>query len=100
MPAFHYKPRRISEVSLKKDSKVAIVGKVLDQLENSFILDDGTGKVEIFFEGELRKNQVVRAFCSVVENQLKADIVQSLNGLDLEHFRKIEEMYKKVGLNI
>ncbi len=100
MPALHYKPRRISEIDWKRDSRIALIGKVLDQLENSFILDDETGRIEVFFEGELEKNKVIRAFCSIVESQLKADIVQSLEGFNLELFRKIEEMYKGAGLNI
>ncbi|MEM5882826.1 MAG: hypothetical protein QXQ77_01120 [Candidatus Aenigmatarchaeota archaeon] len=100
MPILHYKPKKVAEINFEKDSRIALVGKVLEQLENSFILEDETGNVEIFFEGRLRKNQIVRAFCSVLENQLKADIIQSLNGLNLELFRKVEEMYKKAGLSI
>ncbi|MFH7860933.1 MAG: hypothetical protein QW602_02960 [Candidatus Aenigmatarchaeota archaeon] len=100
MPVLRYKPKRIGEINFEKDNRIALVGKVIEQIENSFILADETGNVEIFFEGELRKNQVVRAFCSIVEGQLKADIVQNLNGLNLELFRNVEEIYKKVGLSI
>jgi hypothetical protein len=100
MPALRYKPRRISEIDWKRDSRVALVGKVLEQLEDSFILDDGTGRVEVFFEGELEKDKIIRVFCSIIENQLKADIVQNLDNLNLELFREVEEMYKRAGLSI
>lgn len=96
----HYKLRKVAEINFEKDNKIALVGKVLEQLENSFVLEDETGNIEIFFGGELRKDQVVRVFCSIIDNQLKADIVQSLNNFNLELFRKIEDMYKKAGLNI
>lgn len=100
MPVLRYKPKKIVEINFEKDNRIALIGKVLEQLENSFVLEDETGNVEIFFEGELRKGQVVRAFCSIVEGQLKADIVQSLDGLNLKLLREVEEMYKKAGLNI
>ncbi|MCS7106280.1 MAG: hypothetical protein NZ942_03120 [Candidatus Aenigmarchaeota archaeon] len=100
MLASHYKPKKIAEINFEKDNKIALVGKVLDQLENSFVLEDETGNIEIFFEGKVRKGQIVRVFCSVIESQVRADIVQSLEGLDLEFFKKVEEMYRKAGLNI
>lgn len=100
MPALRYKPKKIAEINFEKDNRIALIGKVLEQLENSFFLEDETGNVEIFFEGELKKGQIVRAFCSVIDGKLKADIVQSLSGLDLELLRKVEEMYEKVGLSI
>ncbi|MEM7825341.1 MAG: hypothetical protein QW412_00590 [Candidatus Aenigmatarchaeota archaeon] len=95
-----YKPRRISEIDFKRDGRIALIGKVSEQFENEFILSDETGRVEIFFEGEVKENQTVRVFCSIIENRLKADIVQGLNDFNLQLFRKVENMYKKLGLNI
>lgn len=98
MPALHYKPRKISEINLKADSRVVVIGNVAELGENSFILDDGSAKAEIVFEGEVRKNKTVRVFCSIVENQLKADVVQSLEGLNLNLFKRVNELYNRVGL--
>lgn len=97
--AEYYKPRKISSI-IKKDSKISIVGKVIDTGENFFILEDDSGKIEIFSEEKVEKNKIVRVFCSLVEGKLKADIIQSLNGLDLNLFKRIEELYYKVGLHV
>ena len=98
MPAVHYKPRKISEINEKSDSKIAIIGNVAELGENSFILDDGSAKAEIVFEGEVKRNKTLRVFCSIVDNQLKADIVQNLEGFDLNLFKRVKELYNRAGL--
>ncbi|MDI6798715.1 MAG: hypothetical protein QMD12_01820 [Candidatus Aenigmarchaeota archaeon] len=98
MFALRYIPKKISEINSKTDSRIAIVGKVIEQGENSFVLEDDSGKVEIESEEEVELNKTVRVFCSLTENQLKADIVQSLNGFDLNLFNKVKELYNKAGV--
>jgi hypothetical protein len=95
----HYLPRKISSIS-KTDSKIALIGKIAENGENSFILEDDSGRAEIFCEEETKQGELVRVFCSVIEGKLKADIVQSLKGLDLNLFKKVEELYKREGLNV
>ena len=95
----HYKPRKISGIE-KTDSRVAVVGKVVDRTEKSFVLDDGGARAEILFEGVAEKNKIVRVFCSIVDGKLKADITQSLNGFDLNLFNKVEELYSRAGLDV
>jgi uncharacterized protein YdeI (BOF family) len=106
MPAIHYIPRKISKIG-KNDSKIAITGEVVESKDDSFILDDGTGKIEVFnqLEGtdspkgvKVDKDDFVRAFCTMIGTQLKADVVQSLKGLDVEQLKKIEELYNKAGV--
>jgi hypothetical protein len=89
----NYKPKRISELNLKTDTKVSLTGKIESILENSFVLNDGE-KIEIATENIPEKGKKVRVFCSVLDQQLKADIIQSVN-IDEELFRKSEEFYKK-----
>ena len=97
--AEHYLPRKISSIS-KSDSRVALIGKVVKALENSFVLEDETGKTEIFSEEAVKEGELVRVFCSSLDGKLKADIVQSLKGFDLNLFKKVEELYKKEGLYV
>ena len=92
----YYKPKRISELNLKTDVKISLIGKVENILENSFVLNDGE-KIEIAAENIPEKGKKVRVFCSVLDQQLKADIIQTVN-LDEELFRKSEEFYKKIGV--
>jgi hypothetical protein len=90
----NYKTKRISELNLKTDQKVALIGIVESILENSFVLNDGE-KIEIVAENVPEKGKKVRVFCSVVDQQLKADIIQPIN-FDEELFRKSEEFFKKL----
>lgn len=91
----HYKPKKINNITAK-DSKIAVIGKVVETRKNSFILDDDTGKIEVFSDEAIEKDKLVRVFCSVIEEKVKTDIVQSLEGLDLNLFKKCEELYNKV----
>ena len=93
----HYKPKRISEIDFKKDKKVAIVGRVLEVGEKFFIISDTTERIEVESEESVEEGEIVRVFCSIEENKIKADIVQRLDGLDLNLYRKTEELYKKMG---
>mgnify|MGYP001616271717 FL=1 len=97
MSTYHYTPKQISEVILT-DSKVAIIGHVVDAGENSFVLDDGTGKIEVSSDMIVEKNKLVRVFCSVVDEKLKADIVQDVEGLDVELFKKVKHLYNRAGV--
>jgi len=98
MDGLHYKPKNVSELNVKTDSRVAIIGKVVDIGDNTFVLEDKTGKVEIVFDGMIENNQLVRVFCSIVEEKLKADIVQDLKNFDVELFFKVKELYNKAGV--
>lgn len=97
----HYKPKKISKIE-KSDRRVAIVGKVrkVNEDGNSFVLDDDTGKIEIFSDklDKVKKGGIVRVFCTIENEKLNADVVQSLESLDLNLFKKVEELYIKAGV--
>ena len=93
----NYKPKTISQVT-KEDSRVAVIGKVLEVGENSFVLQDDSSVTEVFSDIHVEKDKLVRVYCSVIEGQLKADVMQDLTGLDLSLFKKVEELYNKAGV--
>ncbi len=97
MPTAHYVPKQISEVN-STDSRVSVIGNIAAASENSFVLDDGTGKIEIISDIPVERNKLVRVFCSVVDEKLKADIVQDVEGLDVKLFKKVEELYNRAGV--
>ncbi|MEK6909675.1 MAG: hypothetical protein AABW61_01200 [Candidatus Aenigmatarchaeota archaeon] len=97
MPTFHYIPKQISEVK-PTDSRVSLIGNVVNVGENSFILDDGTGKIEVISEMPVERNKLFRVFCSVIDEKLKADVVQDMEGLDLNLFKKVKELYNSSGV--
>ena len=83
---------------MNTDSKIAVIGRVVQTDSNSFILEDDTGKVEIFFEENVDQNKIVRAFCTIADGKLKADIVQKLENFDSNLFKTVEELYNRAGL--
>lgn len=91
-------PKKISEINLKTDRNISIIGKIISSEENVFTIEDDSDKIEIAFEGEVEKNKLVRVFCSVLDEQLKADVIQNLKGFDLKLFNKVKELYSKAGV--
>ena len=105
MPAVRYIPRKVSEIE-QNDTRIAVTGRIAEGSRDSFVLDDSSGKIEVFLQVEgtdrldakVGKDDLVRVFCTVIGAQLKADAVQNLNGLDAEQLKKIEELYNKAGI--
>ena len=97
MTSFHYFQKQVSEVS-SKDSRVSLIGNVIAVGENSFVLDDGTGKIEVISDMTVETNKLVRVFCSVIDEKLKADIVQDMEGLDSNLFKKVKGLYNSSGV--
>jgi len=91
----HYKPKKISQIT-NKDLKVVLIGKVSKTAPVSFVLDDDSGKIEIFSDKEMAKDTIIRVFCSITNQKLKADIIQILDGLDMNLFKNMEALYNKV----
>jgi len=102
-----YVPKKISEIS-KSDRKLSLVGKIIEFNEEnskvkSFVMDDNTGKIEIFIGGEFEesigeKNKTVRAFCVIVGDRLMLDVLQHLDGLDLNLLKTVDDLYSRAGV--
>jgi hypothetical protein len=90
----HYVPRKIEDIK-ERDSFISIIGRVETVGDNFFILSDGKSRVEIVSEEGAEEGKLVRVFCSRVGDVWKADVVQDLSGLDLELFKRAEEIYRK-----
>ena len=97
MSTSHYILKQISEVN-SNDSRVSLIGNVASAGENSFVLDDSTGKIEIISDKQVERNKLVKVFCSVIDEKLKADVVQDMEGLDLNLFKKVKELYNRAGV--
>ena len=113
-----YMPRKFSSIS-KSDKRVSIVGKIVEVKadSNSFVLSDATfnessggknkNKVEILLESEnsfnrekveKEKGKLVRTFCTLLGEHLKLDVLQPLDGLDLNLSKAVDELYEKAGI--
>jgi uncharacterized protein YdeI (BOF family) len=103
----HYLKKFISEINPDTDLKVKLIGFVVDKKGDTMVLDDGSGKVNVFVDTlnvmeKININQLVRVFGSTLptENgfEIKADLIQDLTNLNINLYKKVEEMYKEMGV--
>jgi hypothetical protein len=107
-----YVPKKIAAIS-ESDRRIAVVGTletIIDEetSESHVIVDDGTGKIEVFFDAgenataaETVRNEngkLMRAFCTNEDGQLRLDALQPLDGADLNLLKTVDELYEKAGL--
>jgi hypothetical protein len=90
-----YKPKKASSIT-QEDTKFSLIGKVEDVGENFFILSDETGKVKISGNFKVEKGSLIRVFCSRSEEEIIADFIQNMEGLDLELWKKAESLYLRL----
>ncbi|MFH8080722.1 MAG: OB-fold nucleic acid binding domain-containing protein [Candidatus Aenigmatarchaeota archaeon] len=107
MPAKNqYFKKSLSEINPEIDLKVKIIGLVVDKSELSIIVDDGKDKVNIYIDPEMEEkidiHQLVAVYGTVIPTEdgfeIKADVVQDLTGINLNFYKKMEELYKKWGV--
>ncbi|MBU5690036.1 MAG: hypothetical protein QXM68_02340 [Candidatus Aenigmatarchaeota archaeon] len=102
----NYTFKLISEVNPDIDYKVKIIGLVVDKTDTSIIVDDGKSKVKVFVEPDqiesIEIHQLIAVFGSTIPSddgfEMKADVIQDLNGLNLNLYKKVHELYKKLGV--
>lgn len=99
-----YEKRKISEIDPESDSKVKVLGLVLEKKGDTLVIDDGSGKLGVFGNpnDKIKSNKLVRVFGQVLAGdtgfEMRADIVQDLSGLDINLYKTIDELYKKKGV--
>ncbi len=103
----HYVKRKIPEINPEVDLKVKILGFVVDKKENTLMVDDGSGKVIVFVDDtnlldSFNINQLIRVFGSTLPTEdgfeIKVDAIQDLSNLNINLYKKVEELYNKVGV--
>jgi len=103
LPAFE---RTISEIS-EENFRVRVLGTVVgrDEVNNSLIMDDGTGKIHAFFANpdqfaEAKEGKLIRVIGKVrKEEELEIDVelIQDMSKLDLGLYEQVKDLSKKLG---
>jgi uncharacterized protein YdeI (BOF family) len=101
--------RKISEIKIG-DSRIRVVGLVVDRKEAEFMLDDGSGQIVVFFDDPALAAGVdvgskVRVFGTPLnvgdKHELHAEIIQRVDKLDLELYdevrREVKTFEKELG---
>ena len=91
------KDRMIKDISPDKDIRVRITGTIIDKTPESIVVDDSSANAEVLAPEELTKDfkqgDTIRVFCRVIAlekgYQLQAELIQNMNELDIEKYRKI-----------
>jgi len=103
----HYEKRKIPEINPDEDLKVKILGFVVDKKDDTIVLDDGSGKIKVFVDipgimESIEINKLIRVFGSTLPTEdgfeIKADAVQDLSNLNINLYKKVEELYNKMGV--
>ena len=103
----NYSKRKITDINPASDYKVKIFGLVIDKRQDAIMVDDGTGKVKVFVDlpvtlQKISVNQFVAVFGSALslENgfDIRADIIQDMTGLDINIYKKVDDLYRSLGV--
>ena len=100
------KLRKLNDVNINKDSRVSVVGSVIDIDEKNlfFSVDDGTNSVNVLLNNEeqlkiLKHGKIVRIIGLVMsyENnfEIRAEIVSDFTGLNVNEYNNYLEIIKQ-----
>jgi len=85
--------RKINEINPNLDSRVSLIGRVIDLREGILILDDGSGKITVNIpenipKPELKEGLLIRVFGFVIPSEppeIQAEIIHDLSKLNLKY---------------
>jgi hypothetical protein len=90
--------KSISEIHPDSDVRIRIMGTIIDIGPNSLVLDDGSGKMEVYFEEvpKVRQGQFVRVLSRIVPLidgfECNGEVLQDLTGFNLDLYKKARSM--------
>jgi len=91
-----YREKQIKNLQ-KEDMLVALSGIIVSKEINSFVLDDGTGSIGVFFD-ELQQGEegYIRVFGRLSSSEegmeIQADFVQDLGNIDKKLHKKVIQL--------
>jgi len=99
--------RKVSEINPENDVKVRVLGTVVSKSENGFLLDDGTGTIQVFITADLLKGveekKLVRVLGRITPTpdrfELTAEIVQDMAKLNVKTYDNVQKLWKKHGVS-
>lgn len=89
----------IENITPGEDIRVRIIGTVLEENQDSIMLDDGTGATEVFLDQEdinsVKESQRVRVIGRVLPTpdsfEIQGEVVQDMSDLDMGKYRRVRE---------
>jgi hypothetical protein len=90
--------KSISEIHPDSDVRIRLIGTIIDVGPSSIVLDDGSGKIEVYFEEvpKVRQGQLVRVVTRILPlidgYECKGEILQNLDGFNLKLYKKARDL--------
>lgn len=90
--------KNISSIQPDTDVRLRLTGTVIGVGSNSVVIDDGTGKTEVFFEKEpvVRVGQLIRVvtriFPLIDGFDCRGEAIQEMDGFDNDLYKKAKEI--------
>lgn len=99
-------PKKVEDIKPEEDVRVRLLGTVLSKEDDSLILDDGSGSVEIFLDEEdlksIEEKNKIRVLGRVLPTpesfEIQGELVQEMDNLDFELYNKAMEKLKDEGM--
>jgi len=92
--------KKISDIQPESDVRVRLLGTIIDSSINSVVLDDGSGKIEVYFEEQpkVRQGQLVRIVARILPLidgfECKGELIQNLDGFNLDLYKRVKEIMR------
>ncbi|MDY6761727.1 MAG: OB-fold nucleic acid binding domain-containing protein [Candidatus Nanohaloarchaea archaeon] len=96
-------PRDVAEIDAEGDVRVRVLGTVLETRQDSLMLDDGTGTVEVFADADdmeqVQDGQRIRVFGRVMPTadsfEMQAELVQDMTDVDMDMYEEVADAVGK-----
>ncbi len=93
-------PKDIDEIDAERDVRVRVLGTVLETRDDSIMLDDGSGTVEVFLDGDdfeaVSDGQRIRVLGRVLPApdsfEIQGEIVQDMSDLDMDAYNTVKNI--------
>lgn len=93
-------PKDISAIDAEQDVRVRVLGTVLETRDDSIMLDDGSGTVEVFLDADdfdaVQDGQRIRVLGRVLPAaegfELQGEIVQDMSDLDMDAYNTVKNI--------
>lgn len=87
--------KNITDINPEKDVRIRILGRIIDKADGAIVVDDGSSTAQIITDTSCEIDDLVCVFARVLPledgYELRGEIVQNKNGLDMALYKKVHE---------
>jgi RNase P/RNase MRP subunit p29 len=94
--------KKIADIQPESDVRVRITGTVIDISTNSVVIDDGSGKAEVYFDEQqnVHPGQFIRIITRILPLidgfECRGEVIQTMDGFNLDLYKKTKEIIREV----